>query len=91
MADNRKTRGVALAAILLVTMSVSLSGCAVNTDAPDHTVGTDYVGAPSGQVHELDVVLRDGRTVHCLYLEPTDAIGSSGLSCDWPNASKPSL
>lgn len=91
MADNRKTRGVALASILLVTLSVSLSGCVVDSDIPNPTVDTDYVGAPSGQVHELDVTLRDGRVVHCLYLEAVDSLGSSGLSCDWLNAVKPSL
>ena len=61
---------------VLVTLCLSalvLTGCA-------DTGSEDYV---QGNVTEITMSLKDGRTVPCLYVS---SVYQAGLSCDWERA-----
>lgn len=79
-----------LATLATVILTAGLAGCATpSTDtAPADTVtltSTSTVTEPPGALQpqkmwEREHVLRDGRTVTCLYVTET------GLDCDWNGA-----
>lgn len=70
------------ALIIIPVLAFGLTACDDNRAATNGGGDIQLSG-----FYEKDVTLKDGRTVHCVYLkEGGQQLATGGPSCDWANA-----